>query len=123
MRPIRKAIIGRAFRTRIFPDWPVSSVNSPCRRALHVHFNGAGGNIGAGKYNDGAPENRLLLAQRLSDGMRRAWENTKREPITATNVSWATKAVSLPPAKHLALDEFEKQLKSGTPAFVATGGP
>src|SRR6266550_2715374 len=27
--------------------------------ALHVHFNGAGGNIGAGKYNDGSPENRL----------------------------------------------------------------
>ena len=26
--------------------------------ALHVHFNGAGGNLGAGKYNDGSPENR-----------------------------------------------------------------
>ena len=42
--------------------------------ALHIHFNGAGGNIGAGKYNDGSPENRLALAQRLADGMRRAWE-------------------------------------------------
>src|SRR6516162_8399138 len=30
--------------------------------ALHVHFNGAGGNIGAGKYNDGAKENRMTLA-------------------------------------------------------------
>ena len=30
--------------------------------ALHVHFTGAGGNIGAGKYNDGSPENRLALA-------------------------------------------------------------
>ena len=34
--------------------------------ALQVHFNGAGGNIGAGKYNDGTFENRLLLAQRLA---------------------------------------------------------
>ena len=29
---------------------------------LHIHFNGAGGNIGAGKYNDGSPENRPILA-------------------------------------------------------------
>ena len=49
--------------------------------ALHVHFDGAGGNIGAGKYNDGSPTNRVVLAERLADGMRRAWEATKREPI------------------------------------------
>src|SRR5688572_29992169 len=48
---------------------------------LHVHFNGAGGNIGAGKYNDGASTNRQSLAERVADGMRRAWESTKREPI------------------------------------------
>src|SRR5262249_26870894 len=33
--------------------------------ALHIHFDGAGGNIGAGKYNDGSPENRGILAARL----------------------------------------------------------
>src|SRR5262249_10139357 len=36
--------------------------------ALHVHFNGAGGNIGAGKYNDGSKENRMILALRLAEG-------------------------------------------------------
>ncbi len=41
--------------------------------ALHVHFNGAGGNIGAGKFNDGSKENRVALATRLADGMTRAW--------------------------------------------------
>ncbi len=35
--------------------------------ALHVHFDGAGGNIGAGKYNDGSPENRLVLAERCDE--------------------------------------------------------
>jgi hypothetical protein len=79
--------------------------------ALHVHFNGAGGNIGAGKYNDGAPENRSILAQRLADGMRRAWENTKREPIATTNVSWTSEPVALPAAKHLTVDSLEAQLK------------
>src|SRR5947207_2075766 len=56
--------------------------------ALHVHFNGAGGNIGAGKYNDGSPENRRILAERLAAGMRRAWQSTKREPLKPDLVSW-----------------------------------
>lgn len=69
--------------------------------ALHVHFNGAGGNIGAGKYNDGDPENRVVLANRLADGMRRAWAGTERIPITAADVGWRTAPVRLEPAAHL----------------------
>lgn len=69
--------------------------------ALHVHFNGAGGNIGAGKYNDGDPENRVVLAGRLADGLRRAWAATERTPFTAADVGWRTEPVRLPPADHL----------------------
>ena len=90
--------------------------------ALHVHFNGAGGNIGAGKYNDGSPENRLALAQRLADGMRRAWESTKRQPICASDVSWTVEPVALPPAKHLTAAKLESDLKERAAAFVAGGG-
>src|SRR5262249_16847665 len=54
--------------------------------ALHVHFNGAGGNIGAGKYNDGSPQNRRVLAERLADGMSRAWEATVHEPLSTADV-------------------------------------
>ena len=43
----------------------------------HLHFCGAGGNVAAGKYNDGSEENRPLLAQRLAEGMRLAWEKQK----------------------------------------------
>ena len=32
----------------------------------HIHFNGAGGNVTAGKYNDGSPSNRMILAHRLA---------------------------------------------------------
>jgi hypothetical protein len=35
---------------------------------VHIHFNGAGGNIAAGKYNDGSPPNRRLLALRSCGG-------------------------------------------------------
>ncbi|MCE5173779.1 MAG: hypothetical protein ABFC90_08515 [Bacteroidales bacterium] len=64
--------------------------------AIHVYFTGAGANVGAGKYNDGSHENRGILAKRLADGMTRAWENTKRYPITASEVKWTTEAVALP---------------------------
>ena len=70
-------------------------------QALHIHFNGAGGNIGAGKYNDGSKENRGILAERLADGMRRAWESTKKTKISADDVFWRVEPVSLPPAKHV----------------------
>src|ERR1043165_3787342 len=91
-------------------------------RALHVHFTGAGGNIGAGKYNDGSPQNRRMLAERLAEGMRRAWESTKREPLTAAMVGWAVKPVALPPAKDLDQGQLEAQLKAHDNRFLATGG-
>lgn len=89
--------------------------------ALHVHFDGAGGNIGAGKYNDGSPTNRVVLAERLADGMRRAWENTKRQPIAAGDVTWGVAPVSLPPAKHLSREKLEAQLAARDPKFVVEG--
>ncbi len=87
--------------------------------ALQVHFTGAGGNIGAGKYNDGSPANRLALAERLADGMRRAWESTKRTPLSASDVGWTYARVALPPAAHLSIDGFRKQLADGDPMFAA----
>lgn len=76
--------------------------------ALHVHFNGAGGNIGAGKYNDGAKPNRVALAIKLADGMARAWEATQKAPLKVEQVRWRTQQVALPPAPHL----DEQQLKA-----------
>lgn len=63
---------------------------------VHIHFNGAGGNVAAGKYNDGSHEMRPILAQRLAAGMRKAWENTKRIPLSAMDVGWKTVDVALP---------------------------
>jgi hypothetical protein len=68
---------------------------------LHVHFNGAGGNIGAGKYNDGSPEMRPVLAKRVAAGLKAAWENVEKFPIADEPVNWDTREVALPPAKHL----------------------
>ncbi|MCB9950366.1 MAG: hypothetical protein H6824_05225 [Planctomycetaceae bacterium] len=83
--------------------------------ALHVHFNGAGGNIGAGKYNDGSKPNRMRLALRLADGMEAAWEATERHELQANQIGWETVPVKLPPAPHLIKEELIQALKTEPP--------
>ncbi|YCM44680.1 PVC-type heme-binding CxxCH protein [Verrucomicrobiaceae bacterium 227] len=73
--------------------------------ALHVHFNGAGGNLGAGKYNDGNKENRMKLARRLAQGMSEAWRTTEKYPLTADNVRFEVEKIRLPLADHLKDDQ------------------
>jgi hypothetical protein len=91
--------------------------------ALHVHFTGAGGNIGAGKYNDGAPENRQVLAERLADGMRRAWQSTRLETLTPEMVGWGVEPVTLPLANDLDETKLQEALKGNDPRFFLIGGP
>jgi hypothetical protein len=76
--------IARFFRQQAVPS------------AVHVHFNGAGGNLGAGKYNDGSYENRVALATRLADGMKQAFEATEKSELSPQQVSWTAVKVSLP---------------------------
>lgn len=80
----------------------------------HVHFTGAGGNVGAGKYNDGSPENRQVLAVRLAAGMSTALTETVKTPIKASDLRWSTQKVALPVAKHLNETELLNQLKDPT---------
>ncbi|MBI2479378.1 MAG: hypothetical protein HYV60_12325 [Planctomycetia bacterium] len=67
----------------------------------HIHFNGASGNVAAGKYNDGSRELRPILAARIERGMREAWEATSKRPITASDLEWRVEPVTLPAAVHL----------------------
>lgn len=62
---------------------------------MHLYFNGCGGNIGAGKYNDGSKEMRPILTQRIYDGITGAEQHLKPEPITT--LRWQTHDI-LPPA-------------------------
>lgn len=78
---------------------------------LHLHFNGAGGNIAAGKYNDGSKINRWILAQRLADGMRRAWSATEKEAVAAVSVEWLVQPVRLRPSDK-SLEEVNKWEKT-----------
>jgi hypothetical protein len=87
--------------------------------ALHVHFTGAGGNIGAGKYNDGSPANRPVLAARLADGMKRAWDRIEKIPLQESDMGWRVEPVALPPAEHLDAAQLQSQI-SGTATTAAS---
>jgi hypothetical protein len=63
---------------------------------LHVHFDGAGGNVTAGKYNDGSPANRMILAQRVADGMKAAFDSARKVPVTVADAEWRVQPVALP---------------------------
>ena len=65
---------------------------------LQIYFSGASGNVTAGKYNTGARTNRLVLANRLYDGMKGAWENTKRQPLR--QIQFRNAEMRLKPRNH-----------------------
>lgn len=88
----------RGFREQALPGVP------------HIHFNGAGGNVAAGKYNDGSPDNRPVLAGRLAEGMKLAWDSQQKTTLAATDVQWQTLPVSLPVRNTLIEDELHARL-------------
>ena len=91
------------------PDFPgmARDAREKATGVPHIHFDGAGGNIGAGKWNDGSHENRQILADRVAAGMAKAWKATTKEPITAADLGWKSMPVALPVAPHL--DESKLQ--------------
>ncbi len=66
-----------------------------------LYFDGAGGNIACGKYNDGSPENRPVLARRLAQGMKLAWQSQKKVPVAEADVRWQVHPVSLPVREYI----------------------
>jgi hypothetical protein len=83
-------------------------------KVFHVHFNGAGGNVTAGKYNDGSPENRPVLAERLATGMKEAFASITKTPVQAADVSWRVAAVALPLSKAYNVKDLQAQLADET---------
>ena len=76
----------------------------------HIHFNGASGNVAAGKYNDGSVEKRPVLARRMERAMQQAWDNTERRVLSATDLTWRSELVTLPLGAHLIEKELKAQL-------------
>jgi len=74
---------------------------------LHVYFTGAAGNIAAGKYNDGAKENRPVLTRRMYDAIVAADKTLKPEPVG--EVGLKTHEV-LPPPRGVTPEQLQAQV-------------
>lgn len=92
------------------PDFPGMARNQrqEATGIMHIHFTGAAGNIGAGKWNDGSPENRQVLADRIASAMAEAWKGTEKKSLGPDDLGWKTVNVGLPLASH----RREKELKA-----------
>jgi len=60
----------------------------------HIYFTGCAGNVAAGKYNDGSPEARVQLTQRIYNGMAAAEKTLQR--ATEDQARWTTHEI-MPP--------------------------
>jgi hypothetical protein len=90
-------------------------------KIFQVYFTGCAGNIAAGKYNDGAKENRPVLRDRIYAGMVAAWKGTRRHAIKGWE--WRVEAVKLPPRteKSFGLEESRKILDDPKQAAARRG--
>lgn len=61
---------------------------------FQVHFTGAGGNIGAGRYNDGSPAMRPVLQARMAQAMAAAKQAETTIPLEAPR--WTALPTALP---------------------------
>jgi len=66
-------------------------------KVFQMYFNGCGGNVTAGKYNDGSKENRVVLRDKMHAAMVTSWKDTKR--TEAKGFEWRFEGVKLPARK------------------------
>ena len=87
----------------------------------HLYFNGCGGNIGAGKYNDGSKEMRPVLTQRMYDGIVGSEANLRPEPIRS--LCWTTHDILPPPDPRFDIDALLKQIADRSQRVVNRNRP
>jgi hypothetical protein len=77
-------------------------------RVFQVYFTGCAGNVTAGKYNDGARENRAILRDRIYVGMKASFSSTTKTAVDGWD--WRVEPVKLPPRKEASFGEKESRV-------------
>jgi hypothetical protein len=78
------------------------------QEVAHLYFTGCGGNIGAGKYNDGSKPVRPELSERIYQGICEAERNS--EKVEADGFQWQTEPVALPIGPQLNEQELLEEI-------------
>jgi hypothetical protein len=77
---------------------------------FQVYLTGCAGDVTAARYNDGDDASKSALAGRLEAAMARAWEGTKREPLTTLGFRVAEARFELPASGPHSVPAMEKAL-------------
>jgi hypothetical protein len=76
-------------------------------KVFQIYFTGCAGNVTAGKYNDGARENRAVLRDRIYGGLKESFRSTKKTAVDGWE--WRVEPVKLPPRKEASFSEEESR--------------
>lgn len=82
-----------------------------------IYFSGGSGNVTAGKYNNGARENRAVLADRLYQAMVAAWMDTKRHPLEMLRFSSTPVRLEPRDGPGFTVEDLRKKLTTETKPF------
>ena len=87
------------------------------RDVKQIYVSGCSGNVTAGKYNDGTPENRAVLADRVYQAMVGAWKDTRRQRLAS--LKFRCLPLSLEPRSDAGFSkrELEERLKNDPKPF------
>lgn len=82
-----------------------------------IYASGCSGNITAGKYNDGSPANRAVLAERIYQGMVEAWKATQKHPLA--KIDFRNEKLRLEPrdGPGFTMADLQKRLANGPRPF------
>jgi len=98
--------IARALRQRETPS------------VAQIYFSGCSGDIMAGKFNDGNPQNRGVLAERLHRGMLAASESSKRHALSKIDFHCVPMKLEPRHTPGFGLDDFRHTLGDDTKPLV-----
>ncbi len=103
-----------------FPGLARAARQAATPATFQIYASGCSGNVTAGKYNDGAPENRAILAQRLAQGMAAAFAATERSPLRT--MEFRLERVRLEPRESTGFAEADLKNGLATAADARTHG-
>lgn len=86
-------------------------------KTLQIYVSGCSGNVTAGKYNDGSPDNRPELARRLHAAMGEAWKNTTKKPVGECTFRTVPLTLPVRDGKGYTTDDLTARLKTDPRPF------
>ncbi len=87
----------------------------------HLYFTGCAGNVAAGKYNDGTPQARKDLTQRIYDALVASEQDLKPQKIE--RALWATAEIQPPARSTFQVEALERQIANAQNKVVERNRP